>query len=64
MHAAITFATADGGTTHSPLVEAQVSGVATRLILDTGATDHLLTVDLCEAADLHRAGRTRDRQHR
>ena len=52
MHAAITFATADGGTTHSPLVEAQVSGVATRLILDTGATDHLLTVDLCEAANL------------
>jgi len=52
MHAAITFATADGGTTHSPLVEAQVNGVATLLILDTGATDHLLTLDLCVAANL------------
>ncbi len=45
----ITFATADG-TTHAPLVEAVVNGVATRLILDTGASDHLLTIDLCEAA--------------
>ena len=47
----ITFATADG-TTHAPLVEAVVNGVRTRLILDTGATDHLLTTDLCEAASI------------
>ena len=45
----ITFATADG-TTHAPLVEAVVNGVPTRLILDTGASDHLLTIDLCETA--------------
>ena len=45
----ITFATADG-TTHAPLVEAVVNGVRTLLILDTGASDHLLTVDLCEKA--------------
>ena len=45
----ITFATADG-TTHAPLVEAIVNGVPTRLILDTGASDHLLTIDLCEQA--------------
>lgn len=47
----ITFATA-GGTTHAPLVEAVVNGVRTRLILDTGATDHLLTLSVCEAANL------------
>jgi hypothetical protein len=52
MHAAITFATADGATTHAPLVEAVVNGVPTRLILDTGASDHLLTMDVCEAANL------------
>jgi hypothetical protein len=45
----ITFETIDG-TTHAPLVEAVVNGVPTRLILDTGASDHLLTIDLCEAA--------------
>ena len=47
----ITFETNDG-TTHSPLVHAAVNGLGTRLILDTGATDHLLTTDLCEAANL------------
>jgi hypothetical protein len=52
MDAAITFATADGGTTHAPLVDAVVNGVPTRLILDTGASDHLLTLDVCEAANL------------
>jgi Aspartyl protease len=45
----ITFATVDG-TTHAPLVNANVNGVRTLLILDTGASDHLLTADLCEAA--------------
>ena len=47
----ITFETADG-TTHAPLVDAVVDGVGTRLILDTGASDHLLTMDVCEAANL------------
>ena len=47
----ITFETAEG-TTHAPLVHAVVNGVRTRLILDTGATDHLLTLDVCEAANL------------
>jgi Aspartyl protease len=47
----ITFVTADG-TTHAPLVNAEINGVHTLLILDTGASDHLLTVDLCEAAGL------------
>jgi len=47
----ITFATAEG-TTHAPLVEAVVNGVRTRLVLDTGATDHLLTLAVCEAANL------------
>ena len=45
----ITFEAVDG-TTHAPLVEARVNGVRTLLILDTGASDHLLTIDLCEAA--------------
>jgi hypothetical protein len=49
--ARITFETADG-TTHAPLVDAVVNGVHTRLVLDTGATDHLLTLDVCEAASL------------
>ena len=51
MQVPITFETAEG-TTHAPLVEAAVNGVGTRLILDTGATDHLLTMDVCEAANL------------
>ena len=51
MQVPITFET-DEGTTHAPLVEAAVNGVGTRLILDTGATDHLLTMDVCEAANL------------
>ena len=51
MQVPITFETAEG-TTHAPLVHAVVNGVATRLILDTGASDHLLTMDVCEAANL------------
>ena len=47
----ITFETNEG-TTHSPLVHAVVNGVGTRLILDTGTTDHILTMDVCEAANL------------
>jgi Aspartyl protease len=47
----ITFETNEG-TTHSPLVHAVVNGVGTRLVLDTGASDHILTMDVCEAANL------------
>ena len=39
----------DGGTTvHSPMVHAVVGGVPTRLILDTGSTDHVLTKELID----------------
>jgi hypothetical protein len=44
----ITFDTEDGTTVHSPMVAATVRGVATRLILDTGATDHVLTKELID----------------
>lgn len=44
----ITFDTADGTTVHSPMVHATVRGVATRLILDTGSTDHVLTKELID----------------
>jgi len=42
----------DDGTTHAPLVQATVGGVATRLILDTGSSDHILSAELCAAAGL------------
>ncbi len=39
----------EGGTTvHSPMVHAVVGGAATRLILDTGSTDHVLTKELID----------------
>ena len=41
----ITYTTADGDVTYAPMVEAVVGGVETRLVVDTGATDHLLTVE-------------------
>ena len=44
----ITFDTEDGTTVHSPMVEATVAGIATRLILDTGSTDHVLTKELVD----------------
>jgi hypothetical protein len=44
----ITFATEDGTTVHSPMVAATVGGIATRLILDTGSTDHVLTKELID----------------
>ena len=33
---------------HSPMVHATVGGIATRLILDTGSTDHVLTKELID----------------
>jgi hypothetical protein len=41
-----------GRTVHSPMVDAIVGGVHTRLILDTGATAHVLTLDLAARAHL------------
>jgi hypothetical protein len=44
----IAFDTEDGTTVHSPMIQATVGGVATRLILDTGSTDHVLTKELID----------------
>ena len=41
-----------GDTTHVPMVEAIVGGVAIKLILDTGSSDHVLTRELAEDARL------------
>jgi hypothetical protein len=46
----ITFVTEDGTTTHAPMVLADVGGIATRLICDTGASEHVLTLDLARRA--------------
>jgi hypothetical protein len=46
----IVFDVLGGTTVHSPMVHATVGGVATRLILDTGSTDHVLTRELIDAA--------------
>jgi hypothetical protein len=48
----ITFEVADGQRTHAPMVMAVVGGESTRLILDTGSTDHILTVELAERVGL------------
>jgi hypothetical protein len=44
----ITFETADGTTVHSPMIHATIGGVGTRLILDTGSTDHVLTKEVID----------------
>jgi hypothetical protein len=38
--------------THAPMVHARVGGVTTKLILDTGSTDHVLTIELARDAAL------------
>ena len=48
----IVFEVAGGTTVHSPMVHTTIGGVATRLILDTGATDHVLTKELVDEAAL------------
>jgi hypothetical protein len=45
----LTYAIPDGET-HAPMVETTIGGVATRLIVDTGASDHVLTTELVERA--------------
>lgn len=49
----ITYTTADGDVVHAPMVEAVVSGVATKLVVDTGASDHVLTMELARRIGLH-----------
>jgi hypothetical protein len=41
-----------GRTLHAPLVEARIAGTATRLILDSGSTSHLFTLELVERCAL------------
>lgn len=40
--------------THAPMVEAVVRGSVTKLILDTGSTDHILTTELTDRLGLRR----------
>jgi hypothetical protein len=48
----ITFEAAGGVILHAPMIAARVGGVETKLILDTGATEHVLTIDVATAAGL------------
>ena len=48
----ITFVGADGQPTHAPMVHATVGGEATRLIVDTGSTDHILSIELARRVGL------------
>jgi aspartyl protease len=38
--------------THAPMIHATVAGTATKLIVDTGSTDHILTIELAEQVGL------------
>jgi hypothetical protein len=38
-----------GGISHAPMIDAVVGTIATRLIIDTGSSDHVLTIDLVRA---------------
>ena len=51
----ITFSVGDDKQTHAPMVHATIHGTRTKLILDTGSTDHLLTVELAEEVGLELA---------
>jgi hypothetical protein len=51
----ITFDVGDGKQTHAPMVNATIHGTPTKLILDTGSTDHLLTVELAGQVGLELA---------
>lgn len=41
-----------GAVVHAPMVHASIGGIATKLILDTGCTDHILTMELVGRAGL------------
>ena len=53
LEAPITFRVGDE-VTHAPKVEARVAGSPTKLILDTGSTDHILTTELTDRLGLPR----------
>ncbi|HEX5578504.1 MAG TPA: aspartyl protease family protein [Candidatus Limnocylindria bacterium] len=48
----ITFTGVDGNATHAPMLAATVLGEPTRLIVDTGSTDHILTMELANRVGL------------
>jgi aspartyl protease len=48
----ITFDVGSGRQTHAPMVQASIHGRATRLIVDTGSTDHILTIELARELGL------------
>ena len=48
----ITFGVGEQRTTHAPMVHATIQGRATKLIVDTGSTDHLLTIELARELGL------------
>jgi hypothetical protein len=50
----ITFEVGDQ-VTHAPMIHATIAGAPTKLILDTGSTDHILTIELASEVGL-RAG--------
>lgn len=50
--APITFAAVGNEQTHAPMVHAAIHGIPTKLILDTGCTDHILTAEVAEQAGL------------
>ena len=54
LDAPIIFDSADGQPSHAPMVIATVHGVSTRLILDTGSSVHILTMELAEKLRLER----------
>lgn len=48
----ITFAVGEGRTTHAPMIHATIHGTPTKLIVDTGSTDHILTIELARELGL------------
>jgi hypothetical protein len=49
---AIRFTASDGSATHAPLIEAQINGRTSLLVLDTGSDTHLLTTEFAQEAGL------------
>jgi Aspartyl protease len=52
LRAPITFTAADGSAVHAPLLEAEIGGRTTLLVLDTGSDTHLLTTEFAQEAGL------------
>ena len=48
----ITFDVGNDQQTHAPMVHATVGGAPTKLIVDTGSTDHILTIELARQLSL------------